>query len=310
MEAVTIISKDPSFQTMSSRILQDHFRTVSFGDFKPALDYIYNDTPSLVVIEIPKGDDTTISFINLIKEDPLFSRLPILVVFDGDIDPRGWENILCEDYLRKADAERDILPRVKLGIMRFERVVEISPLTRLPGNLAITRQIQRRLDNNEIFALAYADLDNFKPFNDRYGFGRGDELIRMTGRIILNVVKDTQSQGCFIGHIGGDDFVVIMKPDLIEKAVENIIERFDALVAGFYDAADWDAGYIFAADRKGVWSKLPVTSISIGITDTERRTFSHHGELMQRASEMKGYAKKFAGSCYKMDQREIKTSPA
>jgi len=131
-------------------------------------------------------------------------------------------------------------------------VVEISPLTRLPGNLSITRQIQRRLDNNEIFALAYADLDNFKPFNDRYGFGRGDELIKMTGRIILNVVKDTQSQGCFIGHIGGDDFVVIMKPDLIEKAAENIIERFDALIAGFYDTADWDAGYIFAADRKGV----------------------------------------------------------
>ena len=310
MEAVTIISKDPSFQTMSSRILQDHFRTVSFGDFKPALDYIYNDTPALVVIDIPEGDDTTISFINLIKEDPLFSRLPILVVFDGDINHWDWENILCEDYLRKADAERDILLRVKLGVMRFERVVEINPLTRLPGNLAIARQIQRRLDNNEIFALAYADLDNFKPFNDRYGFGRGDELIRMTGRIILNVVKDTQSQGCFIGHIGGDDFVVIMKPDLIEKAAENIILRFDTMIAGFYDTADWDAGYIFAADRKGVWSKLPVTSISIGITDTERRTFSHHGELMQMASDMKGYAKKFAGSCYKMDQREKKTNPA
>jgi diguanylate cyclase (GGDEF)-like protein len=310
MEAVTIISRDPAFQEMSSRILRDHFRTVSFSDLKPASDYIYNDTPSLVVVDIPKGDDATISFINLIKEDPLFSRLPILVVFDGDIDPRGWENILCEDYLRKADAERDILPRVKLGIMRFERVVEISPLTRLPGNLSITRQIQGRLDNNEIFALAYADLDNFKPFNDRYGFGRGDELIRMTGRIILNTVKESQSQGFFVGHIGGDDFVIIMKPDLIGKAVENIIERFDTMIAGFYDTADWDAGYIFAADRKGVWSKLPVTSISIGITDTERRAFSHHGELMQRASEMKSYAKKFAGSCYKMDQREKKTNPA
>jgi diguanylate cyclase (GGDEF)-like protein len=310
MEAVTIISRDPAFHELASRLLKDHFRTVSFSDLKPASDYIYNDTPSLVVVDIPKGDDATISFINLIKEDPLFSRLPILVVFDGDIDPRGWENILCEDYLRKADAERDILPRVKLGIMRFERVVEISPLTRLPGNLSIMRQIQGRLDNNDIFALAYADLDNFKPFNDRYGFGRGDELIRMTGRIILNTVKESQSLGFFVGHIGGDDFVIIMKPDLIEKAVENIIERFDTMIAGFYDTADWDAGYIFAADRKGVWSKLPVTSISIGITDTERRAFSHHGELMQRASEMKSYAKKFAGSCYKMDQREKKTNPA
>jgi diguanylate cyclase (GGDEF)-like protein len=310
MEAVMIISKDRSFQAKSNRILQDHFRTVSFGDLQPAVDYIYNDAPALVIIEITKGDDSTVSFLSLLKEDPLFSRLPILVVFDEDIDPRGWENILFEDYIRKVDTERDILPRVNLGIMRFERVVEINPLTRLPGNLSITRQIQRRLDNNEIFALAYADLDNFKPFNDRYGFGRGDELIKMTGRIILNTVKDSQLQGFFVGHIGGDDFVLIMKPDLIEKAAENIIERFDTLIAGFYDTADWDAGYIFAADRKGVWSKLPVTSISIGITDTERRAFSHHGEMMQRASEMKGYAKKFAGSCCKMDQREKKTVPS
>lgn len=308
MEPVMIISKDPSFQTMSNRILKDHYRTVSFGDLQSALDHIYNNTPSLVVIEIARGDDSTISFLSLLKEDPLFSRLPILVVFDGDIDPLGWENIIFEDYVRKADAERDILPRVNLGIMRFERVVEINPLTRLPGNLSITRQIQRRLDSNEIFALAYADLDNFKPFNDRYGFGRGDELIRITGRIILNIVKDSQSQGYFVGHIGGDDFVIIMKPDLIEKAAETIVEEFDTLIAGFYDPADWDAGYIFAADRKGIWSKLPVTSISIGIMDTEKRTFSHYGELMQRASEMNGYAKKFAGSCYKMDQREKKTN--
>ena len=303
METVTIISKDVSFQKMMSQIMKDHYRTASFRNIQPALEYIYNDAPSLIVIEIDRGDERTISFLNLLKEDPLFSGLPILAVFDGDIDPAGWENILFEDYLKKEDVKSDIISRVKLGIMRLDRVVEINPLTRLPGNLSITRQIQRRLANNEIFAFAYADLDNFKPFNDRYGFGRGDDLIRMTGRIIFNIVKATQSQGCFVGHIGGDDFVIIMKPDLIITAAQTIIEQFDRVVIGFYDPEDWDAGYTIATDRQGNKVTIPTTSISIGITDTGKRTFSHHGELMEAASEMKRYAKQFTGSCIKVDQR-------
>ncbi len=303
MEAVMIIGRDVEFQKTASRLLADHYRTASFTDIRSALDYIYNDTPALVVIEIDRRDNKTASFLNLLKEDPLFSHLPVLAVFDTDIDPSGWENILFEDYIRKADLSSEILARVRIGILRLERVAEINPLTRLPGNLSIARQIQRRLDNKDIFALAYADLDNFKPFNDRYGFGRGDELLRMTGRIIFNIVKAAQSQGCFVGHIGGDDFVIIMKPGLIEHAAKTIIEQFDRVVAGFYDPADWDTGYISAIDRQGNLTTFPATSISIGITDTEKRTFCHHGELMEAASEMKCYAKQFAGSCYKTDQR-------
>ncbi|MCX5846448.1 MAG: GGDEF domain-containing protein [Deltaproteobacteria bacterium] len=304
MEAVTIIGRDAGFCKLASRILKDRYRTAAFSNIQSALDYIYNDIPDLVVIEIDRGDEKTISFLNLLKEDPIFSCLPVLAVFDGDIDATEWENILFEDYLRKADVKNDILSRVAFGIMRLDRVVEINPLTRLPGNLSIARQIQRRLDKNEIFALAYADLDNFKPFNDRYGFGRGDELIRVTGRIIFSIVKATQPKRCFVGHIGGDDFVIIMKYDLIEGAARIIIEQFDRVIAGFYDPEDWDAGYIPATDRHGNRTNFPITSISIGISDTEKRTFKHHGELMEAASEMKSYAKQFTGSCLKMDQRE------
>jgi diguanylate cyclase (GGDEF)-like protein len=303
-EVVTVIGKDEDFRTLASRRLEDHYRISSFSNIQQAIDCIYNDTTDIVVIEIDRGDEKTVSSLNLFKEDPLFSCLPVLAVFDGDIDTKEWENMLFEDYLRKADVQSDILSRVKLGILRLDRVVEINPLTRLPGNLSIARQIQRRLDKNEIFALAYADLDNFKPFNDRYGFGRGDELIRMTGRIIFSIVKSVQPQGCFVGHIGGDDFVIIMKPELIETAAITILEQFGRVVAGFYEPEDWDAGYILATDRHGNKTKLPITSLSIGITSTGKRTFSHHGELMEAASEMKRYAKQFSGSCFKMDQRD------
>lgn len=306
-EVVIVIGKDEIFRTLTIRILESHFQTIAFSDIQPALDHIYNAPPALMIININRTDERTISFLNLIKDDPLFSSLPTLAVFDGNIDPVGWEDILFEDYIRKEDVSNEILARVKLGILRHERVVEINPLTRLPGNLTITRQIQQRLDRNEIFSLAYADLDNFKPFNDRYGFGRGDELIRMTGRIIFNFVKVTQPKGYFVGHIGGDDFVIIMKPELMEGALQTIIEQFDKVVAGFYDPEDWNAGCIIATDRQGHRTKLPITSLSIGITSTGKRTFKHHGELMEAASEMKHYAKQFPGSCFKMDQREKKT---
>jgi GGDEF domain-containing protein len=129
----------------------------------------------------------------------------------------------------------------------------------------------------------------------------------MTGRIIFNFVKVTQPKGYFVGHIGGDDFIIIMKPELIEDASETIIEQFDKVVAGFYDQEDWSAGCIIATDRQGHRTKLPITSLSIGITSTGKRTFNHHGELMEAASEMKRYAKQFPGSCFKVDQREDKT---
>jgi diguanylate cyclase (GGDEF)-like protein len=304
MKVVIIIGRDVGFQKTVSQLLKDHYRTAAFSDIRSAFDFIYNDTPALVVIEIGHIDERAIALLNLLKEDPLFSHLPILAVFENEVNPTEWENMRFEDYLRRADLEKDILARVKLGVLRLERVAEINPLTRLPGNLSIACQIQRRLDNSEIFSIAYADLDNFKPFNDRYGFGRGDDLIRMTGRIIFNVVKSTQSLGCFVGHIGGDDFIIIMKSDLIEYAAQTIIEQFNRVVAGFYDPEDWDTGHITAKDRQGNTTEFPITSISIGITDTERRTFTHHGELMEAASEMKRYTKQFAGSCYKMDQRK------
>ncbi|HEX7534876.1 MAG TPA: HDOD domain-containing protein [Syntrophales bacterium] len=149
-----------------------------------------------------------------------------------------------------------------------------------------------------------------------YGFpGRISSVSHAIMLLGLNVVKGFLL-GVSVFELMQKAMTGLYEHSLGCAAAARIIAQKKALrepeepyVAGFYDTADWDAGYIFAADRKGVWSKLPVTSISIGITDTERRTFSHHGELMERASEMKGYAKKFAGSCYKMDQREKKTNP-
>ena len=212
-----------------------------------------------------------------------------------------WDDLFVEDYLRRGDLEQDLLSRVFLALSRSERVVEINPLTRLPGNISINRQVEDRLQRGEVFAFAYADLDNFKPFNDKYGFSRGDEVIKITARLILNIVKSKQPRRSFVGHIGGDDFVFIMDAGLIEGACRDIIHAFDQIIPTVYDPEDREKGGVDSVSRQGMAGFFPFLGISIGVTNTAVRSFSHFGELTGAASEMKHFAKKIKGSSYSMD---------
>ncbi len=185
-----------------------------------------------------------------IKNDPVLSQIPILAIFDDDPEFSGWDGLFIEDYLRKSDLSRDLLLKAGLCIARSKRVVEINPLTRLPENISINRQIQTALDARKIFVLVYLDIDHFKPFNDRYGFSRGDEILKVTGRIVVNIIKNRQPHGSFIGHIGGDVFVYIMDTDLNEEASDEIIDAFDRIVPSFYDVSDKEKGLIGPKNRQ------------------------------------------------------------
>lgn len=303
MKTIVIISSDVVATNIADKLLSATFRTVIFPALPSALDYIYNAIPNLIIIDIRPDDHTTITVLNNLKEDPMFSQLPTLgMIMDPSMINR-WNAIYVEDYIWKKDLEEELVARVNLAILRSERNVEINPLTRLPGNISINRQIEERLARQDNFAFAYADLDHFKPYNDKYGFSRGDDVIKITGRIILNMVKNIQPQQSFIGHIGGDDFIYIMDIANVEKASQEIIRAFDDIILTFYDPEDRNKGCIESIDRQGVFRIFPIIGISIGITDTRARQFSHYGELTEKASEMKKFAKQVKGSVYRVDQR-------
>jgi diguanylate cyclase (GGDEF)-like protein len=303
MRKIVVVSQDPILATLADRLLSPHFQIIVLGGMVSAVDSIYNDIPDLVIVNIAPGDDVTAESINNLKDDPMFSQLSVLAVM-GDCTPAvRWEDLSVDDYLRKDDIERDLLSRVSLAVSRSARVVEINPLTRLPGNISINRQIEDRLARGEIFAFAYADLDYFKPFNDKYGFSRGDEVIKITGRLILNIVKSRQPRGSFIGHIGGDDFVFIMEKELIEEACTDIIRAFDKIIPTLYEPEDREKSGIISVARQGTTMFFPFTSVSIGVTNTSIRCFSHFGELTGAASEMKHHAKKTKGSSFSVDKR-------
>ncbi|HLA28254.1 MAG TPA: diguanylate cyclase [Syntrophales bacterium] len=303
MKKIVVISQDAVVVNLVERRLSPSFQILCFRSMFSALDYIYNSVPHLVIVDFGMSESDSFAPLNDLKEDPIFSQIPVLAILPADYPVSRLFTFLVEDYLLKPEMDTVLTDRVNLCLLRAERVVEINPLTRLPGNISINRQIQDRIDRGEIFALGYADLDYFKPLNDKYGFSRGDEVIRVTGRLILSMVKNSQPRGSFTGHIGGDDFIFIMGLQGIENTAKGIIETFDGIIPTFYDHQDKVAGYINSQDRQGKAQRFPFIGLSIGITDNSLRPFQHYGEVTEVASEMKKVAKQSPGSSYCMDRR-------
>ncbi len=304
MKSTVTISRDAALVAITERVLGGTCRVVPFSSLQSGLDYIYSIIPNLLIIDMSLDDASSVETLNSLKSDPIFTHLPVLAVIDEHLPMPDWGTVLVEDYLWKGQVEKDLLPRAALCMLRSERVVEVNPLTRLPGNTSIMRTIQGYLDNGETFGVAYADLDYFKPFNDHYGFSRGDEVIKMTGRLILNTVKAAQPKGSFVGHIGGDDFIFVMTADLVEETASQLLTTFDRIISTFYDPADREAGVIVSTDRQGHWRSFPVMTISIGVTTNKNRPFSHYGEITEAVSELKRHAKRSKGSCYRSDKRQ------
>ena len=302
-KTVVVISHDAALTGIIEKLFIDIYQTLTFRNIQSAIDYIYNSIPDLIILDSQGQDDLTLSILNNLKSDPIFHQLPVLIVLDDAQNIPDWETIFVEDYIKKTDFEKEGSSRVELSILRSERVAEVNPLTKLPGNISINKQIQNRIETGNVFALAYADLDNFKPFNDYYGFSRGDEVIRIAGRLILNIVKNKQYQGSFIGHIGGDDFVFVLDVNLVEDAAREIIEAFDRIIPTLYDPEDRDRGYIETEDRQGILKQFPMIAMSVGITSNLQRFFTHYGEITEIASEMKSLAKMTPGSCCRVDRR-------
>ena len=303
-KTLSIVSRDVALTTEIEELLRSQpYNLTFFSLMRSALDYIYNSLPDLLILELCSSDIENMELLRELKKDPIFGQVPVLAIIEDDFVFCDEDCLVIDDYIRKTQVTKEIQPLTKLCLARNERVVETNPLTRLPGNITIAKQIQQRLDRDETFAVAYTDLDYFKPYNDKYGFSRGDEVLKMLGRLVLNIVKHWQPTDSFVGHIGGDDFVFIVKVDIVESVSQEIIDTFSKIVLTFYDAEDRTKRYIESIDREGIQKKFPIMGLSIGIAHNHLRAFSHYGEMAEVASEMKKYAKNSGGGCYKIDKR-------
>ncbi|HEX7247153.1 MAG TPA: diguanylate cyclase, partial [Actinomycetota bacterium] len=209
----------------------------------------------------------------------------------------------ADDYIIKPFDPIELLARVKGTLRRAKEMRNLSPLTGLPGNIRIQEEVERQVREARDFAVLYCDLDNFKAYNDQKGFVRGDRLIQATARIIQDAVVGHDGAHGFVGHVGGDDFVVVVRPEVAEAVAKAVCDTFDAARSEFYEAEDLERGFVRIEDRKGVLQDVPLVGISVGIASSARRPFAHYGEAVSVATEMKQFAKREVGSSYAIDQR-------
>jgi diguanylate cyclase (GGDEF)-like protein len=178
-----------------------------------------------------------------------------------------------------------------------------NPLTGLPGNIVLANYINECLLNANIICVLYCDLDNFKAYNDKYGFTKGDEVILFTRDCLVAVAKKDDMNGVFLGHEGGDDFVVITRYEQWESFAKSFIALFDKGIHRFYSSSDTHNGYIESVNRRGERQRYPLMSVSVAVVTNKTRDFRSLAEMIQIAAEVKKYVKSLEGSNYTIDRR-------
>jgi diguanylate cyclase (GGDEF)-like protein len=210
----------------------------------------------------------------------------------------------ADDYIIKPVHQRELLARAQALLRRGKELRGLSPVTGLPGNFVILTEISRLIDGRASFALIYADLDNFKSYNDRYGFLQGDHAILVTANCLRTALDGVETEPRFLGHVGGDDFVLLVGSDDAESVANAVTTGFDASAPLLYADEDLKRGQLETIGRSGTRMNTPLMTISMGISSTSRREFRAPHDAVAVATELKALAKESRGSCWRVDRRQ------
>ena len=271
------------------------------------IDVALKNIPFLIIINEDAIDRDVLDVCKKIRTDEDNKITPIIVV-SSNTDRKHRLEVLKEsvEYYIKKPVDADYLYHTIKNLNRLLNINRrISALTGLPGNVQIHAELKKRIANKGEFAVLYLDLDNFKAYNDVYGFLRGDEIIEFTAQTTLKCIHDLFSEGAFVGHIGGDDFVAIVPTTEVDKVCQSIVATFDKDVSKFFTDDDLERGYIEVANRKGVIEQFPLTAISIGVVIGEKGRFSNILEIGEIGAQVKHVAKSIMGSSYAIDRRQL-----
>jgi diguanylate cyclase (GGDEF)-like protein len=208
----------------------------------------------------------------------------------------------ADDFISKPVDVRELLARIRMILKRSRQGLDANPLTRLPGNLSIESRIDGALKAEKPLAVLYIDLNQFKAYNDVYGYEEGDRVIKALARVLVEPVRSGQAD--FVGHIGGDDFIVLTTPERMESVAQSICDRFDAIVPSFYSEEDKARGFIRTKDRQGAVRDFPFISVSIGICHNQERKLQGFAQVAHLGAELKKAAKSKGGSAYVVDRRK------
>ena len=305
-EKILTIDDDPDILDVLAITLADNYDVLSAPNGKEGLEMVRAKNPDLIITDynmpVMNGPD----FCKELRKDILFRHIPVIMLTGkGEVKDMvfGIESG-ADDYLVKPFEPDTLLARIRMILRRTIMSLDANPLTRLPGNTSIMDELQQRITADKPFAVGYADLDKFKIYNDKYGFEKGDEVIRATARIIIENANHIVGKDVFVGHIGGDDFVFICADDIANRLSQAIIDEFDKTAPNFYNETDRSAGYIMGKDRQGNETKAGLMSISIGIVSNVTNKITHVAQVGEIGAELKKFAKNIEKSNFARNQRK------
>jgi diguanylate cyclase (GGDEF)-like protein len=283
------------------------YDVISANSGEEGIEMVRREKPDLVLLDIIMYGMDGLEVCKVLRGDESNNLMPIIILTAEDDEEQKLQGLElgADDYIKKPFNPRELIARVRNTLMRIDRNRWANPLTGLRGNLEIQAEITRRIFKRDIFSVIYADLDNFKAYNDVYGFASGDRAIKLTADILLDCIHALGTPTDFIGHVGGDDFILVISPKNTDIICESIIKRFDKKIVELYSMEDRNKGFISTANRQGQMIQYPIISISLAAVSNENRNLISHIQVAEIAAELKKQAKSIAGSAYVKDARKI-----
>ncbi len=305
---ILVVDDEPHIRHILKFTLEKAGYQVSVAeDGVQALEVMAAEKPNLVLLDVmmPKMDGYEVC--RKMREDFALNQIPVIMLTaKGDLSEKvkGLEGG-ANDYLVKPYSNDELLLRVKNVLEWNIQQKEANPLTGLPGNTAIERELIQRVGSRQPYAFLYIDIDNFKGFNDYYGYQKGDEIIGFMANILTRTIDKLGTKEDFVGHIGGDDFVMMASPSRAELMAKYVIEEFDKGALLLLNEADVKRGYLEIRDRQGDLKRVPVMSATIALVmSTESKKIEHFAEINDIATSLKDYGKKIKGSVVVKERRK------
>lgn len=303
---ILVIDDDPLIRQLVIRILADaNYQVAEASSGIEGLAKADSFRPNLILLDLMMPGMDGYEVCKRMRQLPATANVPIVILTALDqLDEKvhGFR-VGADDYITKPIDSRELFLRIDAHLRRSVRELGSSPLTGLPGNPQIEQIIRVRLQIQEPVAVLYIDLDNFKAFNDAYGWIRGDDVIKALAVIIRNVVQRLGNKDDFVGHIGGDDFVLLTKPESAVAIAEEIVAEFDKMILSYYSEEAKTRGYLISKDRRGRPFRAPIATVALAIVTNKNRDLQTPTQIASVAAEVKKYVKSHPGSHYAFDRR-------
>ena len=297
-------------QVLSLQLSAAGFEVFETCDGSQAVERTPLVMPDLVMLDVMMPNMDGYEALRQLRASYLTRHIPIIMLTaraESEDKLQGLQGG-ANDYVTKPWESRELIQRVRNALEWSKQQRAASPLTGLPGNLSIDAEVQARIGRNEAFAFLAVDIDSFKSFNDHYGYARGDEAIRNLAHILVDAVQKHGSPGDFVGHIGGDDFVLLTRPEHGRTIAEAVVQAFDTAAPGMYDTEDRTRGFVEALNRRHEVDRFPLMSVTIALVSTDSYPITHQAELNDKAQELKEHGKAIVGSIV-VGERRVRGGP-